>query len=162
MRTTWIRPAISTRRAKLTDCARLAEIHAASFRRGWSEAEFEALLLQPGVYATIAEYRGRFGAKRAAGFILYRVASDEAEIISVAVSPDFRRRGVGKALIEDTLRHLYRVGAQGIHLEVEDSNVAAIGLYRGVEFRESGRRPAYYSQGRGTAAGALVMFRQLR
>lgn len=158
----WTRPAISTRRAKAADCARLAEIHATSFRRGWSDAEFDALLLQPGVYAVIAEYRGRLGARKAAGFILYRVAGDEAEILTVAVAPEFRRRGAGKALLQDALRHLYRLGAQSIHLEVEDSNFAAIGLYRGVEFRESGRRPAYFVQNRETAGGALVMQRQLR
>jgi len=154
--------AISTRRAKVSDCAALAEIHVSSFKRGWSDSEFEALLVQPGVFAVLAERRGRFGSRAPAGFILYRATVDEAEILSVAVAPEFRRRGVGRALLEDALRHLYRVGARSIHLEVEDSNLAAIGLYRGVEFRESGRRAGYYTQGRETPAGALVMLRQLR
>ena len=104
----------------------------------------------------------RFGRRTPAGFILYRLAADEAEILSVAVTPACRRRGIGKALLEDALRHLYREGAHSIHLEVEDSNPAAIGLYRGVEFRESGRRAGYYTQGRETPGGALVMLRQLR
>lgn len=158
----WLQPSISTRRAKASDCARLAEIHASSFKRGWSDAEFDALLLQPGVYAVIADYRSRLGTRKAAGFILYRVAADEAEILTVAVSPEFRRRGAGRALIQDALRHMYRLGAGTIHLEVEDSNLAAIELYRRVEFRESGRRPAYYAQNRDIAGGALVMQRQLR
>jgi ribosomal-protein-alanine N-acetyltransferase len=140
----------------------LAEIHASAFRRGWSDAEFEALLLQPGVNALIAHHRNAFGARMPAGFILYRLVADEAEILSVAVAPECRRRGVGKALLEDALRHLYREGARSIHLEVEDSNLAAIGLYRGVEFRESGRRASYYTQGRDKPGGALVMLRQLR
>jgi len=140
----------------------LAEIHASAFRRGWSDAEFEALLVQPGVHALIADYRNALGRRTPAGFILYRLAADEAEILSVAVTPACRRRGIGRALIEDALRHLYREGARNIHLEVEDSNKAAIGLYRGVEFRESGRRAGYYTQGRETPAGALVMLRQLR
>jgi ribosomal-protein-alanine N-acetyltransferase len=158
----WGRSSISTRRAEISDCVVLAEIHASAFKRGWSDAEFEALLLQPGVHALVAHYRNALGRRIPAGFILYRSAADEAEILSVAVMPSFRRRGVGKALIEDALRHLYREGARTIHLEVEDSNAAAIGLYRGVEFRESGRRAGYYAQGRETAAGALVMLRQLR
>ena len=108
------------------------------------------------------EYQKRFGARAPAGFVLYRLAADEAEILSVAVDPAYRRRGIGKTLLENTLRHVYRDGAQSIHLEVEDSNHAAIGLYRGAEFRESGRRAGYYTQGRETPGGALVMLRQLR
>lgn len=156
------RPSVSTRRAGMADCVVLSEIHASSFKRAWSDAEFEALLVQPGVHALLAEYNRRFGSRAPAGFILYRLAADEAEILSVAVAPAYRRRGVGKTLLENTLRQVYRAGAQSIHLEVEDSNHAAIGLYRGVEFRESGRRPGYYAQGRETPGGALVMLRQLR
>jgi ribosomal-protein-alanine N-acetyltransferase len=158
----WGRPTISTRRADVLDCLALAEIHASAFRRGWSDAEFEALLLQSGVHAVIAHYRNALGKRIPAGFILYRLVADEAEILSVAVTPACRRRGIGKALLEEALRHLYREGAKSIHLEVEDSNAAAIGLYRRVEFRESGRRAGYYAQGRDTPGGALVMLRQLR
>jgi ribosomal-protein-alanine N-acetyltransferase len=153
---------VSIRGAEISDCVALAEIHASAFRRGWSDAEFEALLLQPGVHALLAHYRNALGKRIPAGFILYRLAADEAEILSVAVVPACRRRGVGKALIENALRHLYREGARNIHLEVEDSNVAAIGLYRGVEFHESGRRAGYYAEGRENPGGALVMLRQLR
>jgi ribosomal-protein-alanine N-acetyltransferase len=153
---------IATRRAKVSDCAALAEVHVTSFKRGWSDSEFEALLVQPGVYAVLAERRGRFGSRAPAGFILYRATVDEAEILSVAVAPEFRRRGVGRTLIEEALRHLYRVGARTLHLEVEDGNQAAISLYRRLEFRESGRRPAYFAQGRDRPSGALVMARQLR
>jgi ribosomal-protein-alanine N-acetyltransferase len=158
----WGRPTVSTRRADVLDCLALAEIHASAFKRGWSDAEFEALLLQSGVHAVMAHYRNALGKRIPAGFILYRLVTDEAEILSVAVTPACRRRGIGKALIEEALRHLYREGARSIHLEVEDSNVAAIGLYRGVEFRESGRRAGYYTQGREAPGGALVMLRQLR
>jgi ribosomal-protein-alanine N-acetyltransferase len=158
----WGRPTVSTRRADVLDCLALAEIHASAFKRGWSDAEFEALLLQVGVHAVIAHYRNALGKRIPAGFILYRLIRDEAEILSVAVTPACRRRGIGRALLEDALRHLYREGARSIHLEVEDSNAAAIGLYRGVEFRESGRRAGYYAEGRETPGGALVMLRQLR
>jgi len=158
----WGRPAISIRVAEVADCDVLSEIHASAFRRGWSDAEFESLLVQPGVHALLAHFRSRVGRQVAAGFVLYRLISEEAEILSIAVMPERRRRGIGRQLIEEALRHSYREGARDIHLEVEDSNVAAIALYRGVEFRESGRRTGYYRQGRETPGGALVMLRQLR
>ena len=158
----WGRPAIAIRPAEVQDCDVLSDIHAAAFRRGWSGAEFEALLLQPGVYAMIASYRNAFGWRTPAGFILYRIVVDDAEILSVAVVPECRRRGIARLLLEEAMRHVYREGAQRVHLEVEDANVAAIGLYRRMEFRESGRRPGYYVQGRTPPGGALVMLRQLR
>jgi ribosomal-protein-alanine N-acetyltransferase len=158
----WGRPETSVRRADVTDCELLSEIHSAGFRRGWSGAEFEAFLVQPGVHSLIAHYRSTFGWRTAAGFVLYRLIGDEAEILSIAVIPDCRRRGIAKLLLEEALRHLYREGARHIHLEVEDTNVAALGLYQGMEFRESGKRPGYYVQGRERPGGALVMRRQLR
>lgn len=158
----WTRPAVSLRAADVSDCDALAEIHANAFRRGWSNAEFEALLVQRGVHAVVAHSRRTFGGPVPAGFILYRVVADEAEILSVAVAPGFRRRGIGRALMDEVLRHVYREGVTRIHLEVEDSNAAAIGLYKRAEFRESGTRKGYYRQGREAPGGALVMLRELR
>jgi ribosomal-protein-alanine N-acetyltransferase len=158
----WGRPEISLRRAEISDCDVLSDIHSSAFNRGWSDAEFESLLVQPGVHALLAHFRNRVGRQVPAGFILYRLAADEAEVLSIAVTRDCRRRGIGRRLLEEALRHVYREGGRDIHLEVEDTNLAAIALYRGVEFRESGRRKGYYAEGRETPGGALVMLRQLR
>ena len=158
----WRRSEVIVRRSEIGDCDILSEMHSAAFRRGWSSAEFEALLLQPGVHALQAHYRSAFGARVAAGFVLYRLIGDEAEILSIAVVPQCRRRGIAKALLEEAMRHLYREGARSIHLEVEDENAPAIRLYRGMEFRENGKRPGYYSQGRARPVGAIAMLRQLR
>ncbi len=158
----WGRPEISIHRAGVADCDTLSDIHSAAFRRGWSGAEFEALLVQPGVSALVAQYRGTFGARAPAGFVLYRQVGDEAETLSVAVVEGCRRRGIARRLLEEALRQLYREGVARIHLEVDDANQAALSLYRGMEFRESGRRAGYYTQGREWPGGALVMLRQLR
>lgn len=158
----WGKSSVAVRRAELADCDELSEMHASGFSRGWSNAEFESILAQPGTHAFVAHYRGAFGTLIPAGFILYRLAADEAEILSVAVVPGCRRRGVGRMLIEEVLRHAYRAGTASVHLEVEDTNQAAIALYRRQEFRETGRRAGYYTQGRASPGGALVMLRQLR
>ena len=67
--------------AAARDAAAIAALHAASFRRGWSEQEVEGLLIDRHVVA----HRAMSG-RRMAGFILSRLAEDEAEILSVAVA----------------------------------------------------------------------------
>jgi ribosomal-protein-alanine N-acetyltransferase len=158
----WGRSAISIRPANVGDCDVLSDIHAATFRRGWSEAEFEALLVQPGLHVLIALYRGKFGTLTPAGFIMYRMAADEGEVLSVAVRPDCRRRGIARQLLEEALRHVYREGARSIHLEVEDANVAALGPTAAWNsgkaasgraiMRRAGRRPPTRLSSRGSFA----------
>lgn len=156
------RSAHAIRPATVADCDELSEIHGDAFSRGWSDAEFESLLVQSGTHALIAHRRGAFRRKNPAGFILYRLVADEAEVLTIAVARASRRRGIGRMLLEEALRHSYREGAERIYLEVEDTNRAAIALYRRAEFEETGRRAGYYGEGRTTPGSALVMLRQLR
>ena len=77
--------------AVLSDARDLAELHAACFRRGWSDEEFARLL-----EATVVTHRAII-AKSIAGFILSRRASDEAEILSIAVTASRRDAGLPAA-----------------------------------------------------------------
>lgn len=158
----WGRTETSVRRADVADCTALSEIHSAAFRRGWSDAEFEALLVQPGVHALLAHVRSAFGHSMAAGFLLYRLVQDEAEILSVAVLDAQRRRGIARMLLEEALRRLYREGGRSVHLEVEATNMPAIKLYREMDFDQTGTRSGYYAQGRSRPAAAIAMSRRLR
>jgi ribosomal-protein-alanine N-acetyltransferase len=137
------------------DAARLARLHAASFRRGWSEEEFERLLLDRSVLAHRA-LRGR----RLAGFILSRLAADEAEILSVAVDAAQQGRGTARRLLDLHMRRLAGLGARAIFLEVDEDNVAARRLYGRAGFSEVGRRPGYYADGARNAT-ALILRRDL-
>ena len=76
-------PAISP--AGLEDAPQLAALHGEAFRRGWSAEEFERLLVEHNVVAD----RAMAGA-RLAGFVVSRIAADEAEILSIAVAAEFR------------------------------------------------------------------------
>ena len=60
------------------------------------------------------------------------------------------------------MRHLYSERAEALFLEVDESNAAAIGLYRRLGFRDVGRREGYYSARDGRKSSALVMRRDLR
>ena len=138
------------------DAAAIAELHAASFRRGWSEGEFERLLLERNTVAHRAMV-----ARALQGFIVSRLADGEAEILSVAVAPARRGRGLARALLDLHLRRLAGLGARAVLLEVDEDNEPARRLYRRAGFSEVGRRPGYYQQGRDTAATALVLRRDL-
>jgi ribosomal-protein-alanine N-acetyltransferase len=147
-------PAISE--AGPRDAAALAALHGVSFRRGWSDGEFEALLLDRNVVA----HRASVG-RTLAGFILSRLAAGEAEILSVAVAPAYRGRGLARQLLDLNLRRLAGLGAEAVFLEVDEDNAPACRLYRRAGFREVGRRGGYYPHAAGNAAAALVLRRDL-
>ena len=141
--------------AAVRDAASFAALHGASFRRGWTEDEFERLLLDRNVLA----HRAGTG-RDLEGFILSRLAADEAEILSVAVSASQRSRGLAGRLLDLHLRALAGRGARAVFLEVDDDNVAARRLYARRHFREVGRREAYYPRP-GGGSRALLLRRDL-
>jgi ribosomal-protein-alanine N-acetyltransferase len=138
------------------DAAAIAALHAASFRRGWSEQEVEGLLLDRNVIA----HRALAGA-RLAGFIMSRLAADEAEILSVAVARANQGRGLARNLLALHLRRLAGLGARAVFLEVDEHNKPAIRLYNRAGFREVARRQNYYAAPGDKAATALVLRRDL-
>jgi ribosomal-protein-alanine N-acetyltransferase len=147
-------PALSE--ATPRDAAAMAVLHAISFRRGWSDGEIESLLTEDSVLA----HRAMLG-RRLAGFIVSRRAADEAEILSVAVAPSSRGRGMGAALLRLHLRHLAGLGVQAVFLEVDEDNAAACRLYASAGFHEVARREGYYSDQAGRRTAALVLRRDL-
>jgi ribosomal-protein-alanine N-acetyltransferase len=138
------------------DAAVLAALHAASFHRGWSEDEFERLLIDPSVIA----HRAMTGT-RLAGFILSRLAAGEAEILSVAVAAAGRGRGLARRLLDLHLRRLAGLGADTVFLEVDETNTPARRLYRRAGFRDVGRREGYYPGSAGDGVAALILRREL-
>jgi len=138
------------------DAAAIAALHAASFRRGWSEQEVEGLLTDRHVIA----HRAMTGTTMA-GFIMSRLVEDEAEILSVAVAGSRRGRGLARNLLNLHLRRLAAFGARAVFLEVDEHNKAAIRLYDRAGFHEISRRPNYYPGAGGKAVAALVLRRDL-
>jgi ribosomal-protein-alanine N-acetyltransferase len=138
------------------DAGAIARLHAASFRRGWSDGEFERLLGERNVIA----HRATRGAA-IDGFILSRIAAGEAEILSVAVAPAQRGRGLARSLLNIHLRRLTGLGARTVFLEVDENNEPARKLYARAGFHEVGRRAGYYPHGGGNGVTALVLRRDL-
>lgn len=142
--------------ARPSDAATLARLHADSFRRGWSEDEMERLLLDRSVVA----HRVLLG-REIVGFMLSRRAADEAEILSVAVAPRRRGRGLARKMLDLHLRRLAGLGTGTVFLEVDDANESARRLYARAGFREVGRRQGYYTPESGAASTAVVLRRDL-
>ena len=147
-------PALSE--AASRDAAPIAALHAASFRRGWSEQEVEGLLTDRHVIA----HRAVTG-RTIAGFIMSRLVEDEAEILSVAVAGSRRGRGLARNLLNLHMRRLAALGTRAVFLEVDEHNAAAIRLYDRAGFHEISRRPNYYPGPGGKAVAALVLRRDL-
>jgi ribosomal-protein-alanine N-acetyltransferase len=134
------------------DAAAITQLHATSFQRGWGEDEIDRLLLDRSVVGHRVMIR-----RAMAGFILSRMAADEAEILSVAIAPARRGRGLARPLLDLHLRSLAGLGVRTVFLEVDETNLPALRLYGGSGFHEVGRRHAYYENG----AAALVLRRDL-
>ncbi len=140
---------------KAPDCARL---HAAEFAHPWPADEIAALIARPTTLAAAA-LDPVSGALR--GFVLSRLAADEAEILTIAVASAWRGRGVGRALLAGVLRQAANAGAQAMFLEVDEHNAPALALYRRLGFDKVGQRSGYYRRGDGSRATAVVMRKPL-
>jgi ribosomal-protein-alanine N-acetyltransferase len=147
-------PAMSPGSAE--DASRLAALHADAFRRGWSVEEFERLLIEPNVVADRA-----MAGSSLAGFVLSRIAADQAEILSIAVAPSHRGQGLARKLLDVHLRRLAGYGVTSLFLEVDERNEPARRLYAGLGFTEVGRRESYYGSAGGASGAALVLRREI-
>jgi ribosomal-protein-alanine N-acetyltransferase len=138
------------------DAARLAQLHGASFHRGWGEGEFEAMLAERNTLV----HRLRLG-RKVIGFAVSRQAADEAEILSIAIDASQRGRGLSRQLLLTHLGHLAGRGVRTVFLEVEENNQPARRLYERAGFGVVGRRERYYRQPDGEQLNALLMRRDL-
>lgn len=125
--------------------AELAGLHALCFTtpRPWAEAEFTSILSTTGAFLIT----------RQNGFLIGRVIADEAELLTIAVAPDARRTGTGRALMAEFNATSRGQGATAAFLEVAADNHAALALYRATGWEQVGQRRRYY----GPDLDAIVM-----
>lgn len=135
-----------------SDATAFAALHTRCFAQGWSEDTFRQLLGTPNVLTLLAHG----DSSEVLGFIVVRIAADESEILSLAVAPEYRSRGVGGKLVESSAHEASERGAHAMFLEVSVNNAAATHLYRKRGFKEAGRRRGYY-QVCDSLADALVL-----
>ena len=119
------------------DTASLAALHAACFDEAWDAACLRTMLATPGAFAF----------HHPDGFVLSRVAGGEAEILTLAVAPRARGKGLGRALLCEAIAKAEQMNADAMFLEVGSDNPAALALYARLGFAHVGIRKGYYRGG---------------
>jgi ribosomal-protein-alanine N-acetyltransferase len=142
---------------KPADAADLAAVHAECFHEPWDASAIAEVMTSPGAFGfRIADAED--GA--VLGFALGRAIVGEAELLTLAVAPAARRRGLAQALVAAVAAAAGDAGAAALFLEVADDNAPALALYRALGFEAVGRRPGYYRR-MAAVADALVLRRAL-
>jgi ribosomal-protein-alanine N-acetyltransferase len=141
--------------AKRADAKAMAAVHALAFDAPWSAGDLAALLQSPGVFGVVIRR-----AEALAAFALARAVADEAEILTLAVATDARRKGLGAALVEAVASRAAAVGVSRLFLEVAADNAAGLALYKRAGFAQAAVRAGYYRRA-GGAVDALVLAHDL-
>ena len=132
------------------DAIEIAALAAGSLREPWPADSFEREIQLAEARVSVAR-EGSLGI----GYLSARRIADEVHILSIAVDPARRRRGVARALLDALLCEEQARGARSALLEVRTSNLSARAFYESVGFVAVGRRPRYYANGE----DALLMTR---
>jgi len=140
----------------LDDLAILIDLEAAAFGpASWGGEGVRTALISPDTQAILISDAGHTTSH---GFVIWRLAGGEAEILSIGVTPSMQRKGMATLLLASVIDDLSRNGADALYLEVDGSNSAAIALYKREGFEVVGARKAYYRNG----ADALIMRHTLK
>lgn len=126
--------------AREADKLRLLETRC--YKEPWSLDLIRQSLEAPMTYG-----RGLYREGELAAYTIFQLIFEEAHLLNIAVSPDFRRQGLGRQLMEDLHSEAIRQGARFVYLEVRPSNLPARELYKAFSYRQIGEREGYYADG---------------
>jgi ribosomal-protein-alanine N-acetyltransferase len=136
------------------DIEAVAATHSACFDDAWSSSMIRRILSMPGAFGLASVTAAR---KTLVGFALGRVVVDECELLSIAVAPAWRGRGIGAQLLDAAISWASACDAKKLFLEVAEGNASALRLYQRRGLVQVGRRPDYYELKSGALVDALTM-----
>ena len=138
----------------------LAALHAASFCKSgdesWSRRSFSNVLSMPGSFCLLAS-DSLHSARQPCGFAACRNAGLDGELLSIGVVPRYRRSGVARTLLAESLAIFQVQGAERVYLEVAEDNPTAKALYLSAGFTQTGCRRDYYRRLREQKVDALTL-----
>ena len=139
------------------DLDEVVAIERVAFTLPWSRGAFLYEIEQNRVarcWVMREQSRGELGSSRVVGYMCVWEIGEEVHVTNIAVHPDWRRRGIARALLGSLLEDARHRGARVVGLEVRPSNSEARALYDSFGFQMVGRRKGYYYD---TGEDALVM-----
>ena len=136
---------IQIRAMQTEDCTEVATIDRACFFNAWSLSMFEELFRFPANHYYVAVDSLNAEANQIIGFAGILVSVDTADIMNIGVLPTYRSQGIGSLLIQKLEEDAEISKCEQMMLEVRESNVAAIELYRKHGFEQISVRKNYYS-----------------
>lgn len=136
---------ICIREMQFGDLHAVSEIDQLSFSAPWPKNSFRSELENPASLCRVAEALFAGGAKQIVGAMVTWIIVDEAHISTLAVHPAYRRQGIARRMMLDTLGICSRKGVLTATLEVRAGNIPAQNLYRGFGFHIVAVQSGYYS-----------------
>jgi ribosomal-protein-alanine N-acetyltransferase len=131
---------LSFRPIKPADLDEIMAIERASFPFPWSPRFFLQEIQVPCARSVLAQADGKI-----VGYVLFWLLPDEVDIHNIAVHSEYRRRGIGRMLLQQVVAAARKRQSNRVTLEVRKSNIAAQTLYRSAGFAMTGVRKGYYS-----------------
>ena len=119
--------------------AQVAQLEKLCFSDPWSENSVASELKNP-----LSLWLVALDGATVAGYVGSQSVLDEADMMNIAVHPDYRRKGIARQLVTELVAALAKKGVHSLALEVRASNAPAIALYEQLGFQQVGRRPNYY------------------
>ncbi len=147
-----MKTAVEIRALTLSDLNGIEDIEHRSYDTPWSRSMFAGELAKPASLCL-----GAFEGEQLGGYLIVSRYVDAWHVMNIAVSPDFRRRGIATALLERLFELTDDRHRRGYTLEVRVSNDGAIRLYERLGFTARGIRRGYYTDNR---EDALIMWRE--
>lgn len=127
------------------DLEQVVAIDRMSFSLPWPPSSYRFELNEnPSSRLWVAEIQEEDGKNRIVGMIVVWLIMDEAHIATIAVHPEYRKRGIGRRLLVEALRESVQMGVISATLEVRVGNLAAQKLYKDLGFDVVSTRPRYY------------------
>ena len=131
----------------------IAELEKVCFADPWSVTSIETELT-----SRLSLWFVAMEGDKVVGYVGSQTVIDESDVMNIAVHPDFRRQGIGEALLETLADALREKGSRGLTLEARVSNTPAVSLYEKAGFRQVGLRKNYY---RNPKEDALILRKEL-
>ena len=143
------------RKALPEDAAAIYDVELAITVRPWNEGQIREEIEFPQAYTCVCEADGKI-----VGFATMQTAAEFAHINELGVFSEYRRRGIGRMIMEDLMRECALRGCDHVSLETRRSNTPAKNLYGSFGFREAGVRRDFYIDPKEDALVLLKDFKE--